>query len=108
MNQILFIIVSIAFFLLSITDLQISLADNKVVTKSLKCKNYNNYFHNLSCKLKPLRNGPGNITITTIIPKPVKDLWVHMIVYYKFRVFQKFMITLDINLCELFKKGTVI
>lgn len=105
LRKFLFIFV-IGFFLKAITDLPQTMTFNKVVVKSLVCKSYVNYIHNLTCILKPIRNGPGNVTIYGFVSKPLHDLWVHLTVYYKFRVFQKFMASLDFNVCELTSGGT--
>lgn len=105
MNKFVFIF-AITSLLNTITYVEASLANNKVVVKSIKCKNHVNYIHNFTCILKPTRNGPGNVTIHAFVAKPMYDLWLHLSVYYKYRVFQKFMGTFDVNVCEFASDGT--
>lgn len=73
--------------------------------KTLKCNKYNEIVESFSCVLKPTRNKLGNVTLSATVNKPISDLWANVVVYYKYRVFQKFMVDLDIDVCGIYNSG---
>lgn len=52
------------------------------------------------CRVKPTRDGFGNFTAYINFTVPIYDIWEQFVVFYKYRVFQRFMIEFDENVCE--------
>lgn len=79
-----------------------------VKVKSAKCECNKNIIENDYCRVKPTRDGYGNVTIYGTSKVPLNDLWMNLVVYYKYQVFQRFMIDFDFDVCKFMKeKGKV-
>lgn len=56
---------------------------------------------NLSCKLKPVRNGLGILYFRGEIKKPLDDIWFQGNLYYKFGTqYRQWLVSFDINFCK--------
>lgn len=56
---------------------------------------------NLSCKVKPVRNGLGILYFQTKTVQPLDDIWFQMNLYYKFGTqYRQWLVSFSINFCE--------
>lgn len=54
------------------------------------------------CILKPTRNGHGKISGTLYNLKPLSDIWIHFLLFYRFRTkFRQWQVNYDIDYCAL-------
>lgn len=60
---------------------------------------------NVTCKLKPTRDGYGNFTAFGTPTVPLYDFWVNNRAFYKLRTYLPFMVNYDVDICEMNAKG---
>lgn len=77
-----------------------SSASNTVQVKSVKCTFNADYIEKAFCRVKPTRDGDGNTTVTAVFKRPTNDFWAHLVLYYKYQRFQRFMINSDEDICK--------
>ena len=70
--------------------------------KQIKCFFDKKDFIQSECRLKPTRDGHGNLTIWVTNRYAFYDLWLEATVYYKFTRWQPFFTSIDIDVCELY------
>lgn len=76
--------------------------------KSVNCEIDETVIESLVCRLKPTRDGRGNVTIHANVKLPLKDVWAQFILFYKQRVYQRFIVDLDVDYCKLMRKNGII
>lgn len=78
---------------------------------SFICKG-SKFLSNLTCKLKPVRNGIGILEFQAQTVRPLDDIWFQMTLFYKFGTqYRQWLVSFDINFCEELRrpsKSTVI
>lgn len=99
-------ILVITSLLLSCTSVLSHDAKLRVQLKSLKCT-FDAAFYNgtMKCFIKPYRNGTHLATAIHNFRKPCNDMWVHIMVFFKFggsALYRPWMFNVDENLCAIY------
>lgn len=66
----------------------------------MECTSNPDYLNYLNCSIKPLRNGHQLATLAMKIRKPLNDIWIHHVLYYKYgTVYRPFVFNETVDFC---------
>lgn len=66
---------------------------------NLKCNFNESWSYNNTCFFKPTRDRSGKATIYGYLKRPIYDVYLDLKVFYKYRVYQPWMISFDGDVC---------
>lgn len=73
---------------------------NTIIFEKMECyQNRNGHFSSVKCEMKRVSREHIKINLVINLTKPVNDVWIHGVFYYKYNRYQKFPIDLWESVC---------
>lgn len=74
-----------------------------MLLKTIKCSINEEYGIIKVCRVKPTRDRLGQVSVYGFTKQPLNDIWAQVDIFYKYQVFQPFLLNFDIDMCETIK-----